>query len=282
MRSRSCATSSPKAIKSRRTAHARPPVPAAEAARQRAQRRRLRRQVMGAVFAVPLFLLACALYLAFGPKPPPPPLVLPVTPRQADQAERHIDAVRQALTEPQASSMPSTPARAHGADAMTPPESAHPTPIAPSPVRHSTGPQGEDVMTLQLSEADINAYLSGSKKLKATLEARGVHAVTIDLAPPNLITFHAAATLQGLTGNAQVSAMLTPDPKTAVHLTITEARLGRLPPPVVKAAADQIVGHFLGSPKHPLPLTVRTVEVRGTNLILTGVESEKNTASPPQ
>ena len=72
---------------------------------------------------------------------------------------------------------------------------------------------------------------------------------------------------------------MTPDPKTAVHLDVTDARFGRLPPPIVKAAADQIVGQFLGSPNRPPPLSVRKVEVRGTDLILTGVESGKNTAN---
>ena len=147
-----------------------PPVPAAEAARQRAQRQRLRRRVVGCVFALPLFFLACALYLLLGPKPPPPPVVLPVTPRQADQAERHIDAVRQALTDPPAAAPPApTPETPAVSPVPVPPESPAAPPVpgrppaAPAPVRHDTGPQGEDVVTLQLSQADLNAYFSGSK-----------------------------------------------------------------------------------------------------------------------
>ena len=100
----------------------------------------------------------------------------------------------------------------------------------------------------------------------------------MELAPPNLITFHANATLQGVTGNGLVAAALTPDPKTAVHLEITDARFGRLPPPIVKAAAAQIIARLLVSPKRPLPLTIRTVEVRGTDLILTGVEHGQHAA----
>ena len=133
-------------------------------------------------------------------------------------------------------------------------------------------------MTLQLSQADINAYLAGSKKLKTSLESKGVHAVSVELAPPNVITFHANATLKGLSGNGLVTAVMTPDPKTSVHLDITDARFGRLPPPIVKAAADQIITRLLVSPQRPPSLSVRKVEVKGSDLILTGVENSKNPA----
>ena len=71
---------------------------------------------------------------------------------------------------------------------------------------------------------------------------------------------------------------MTPDPKTSVHLDVTDARFGRLPPPIVKAAADQIITRLLVSPQRPPSLSVRKVEVKGTDLILTGVENGKNTA----
>ena len=249
-----------------------PPVLAADAARQRAQRLKLRRRLMGLIFGVPLFLLACSLYLAFGPKPPPPPPIFHVSPQRAAQAERHIDAVREALTAPPAPTPATTPA------APPAPNPGGAGKDAPSqPVHHARGPQGEDVVTMELTEADINAYLSGSKRLRATLEAKGVHAVSVEMAPPNGLIFHANATLKGLTGNGLVATTLTPDPKTAVSLHVTEARFGRLPPPLVTAAASRIMVQLLGHPSRPLPLSVRAVEVRGTSLILTGVQ----TKAPP-
>ena len=251
-----------------------PPVPAAEAARLRAHRLRLRRRIIGIIFGIPLLLLACALYLYFGPKPPPPPQVLPVTPQRAAQATEDINAVRQALTEPPPPAPPAAP--------MSPKTNAalHPTQVPPSqptralPVRHIRGPQGEDLVTMQLSEADINAYFSGNKQIKASLEKKGVHAVSVELQPPAVMIFHVNATLQRLTGNGLVSAALSPDPQTAVHLTITDARFGRLPPPVVKAAADQITQQVLARPRHPLPISVKKIEVQGNNLILTGVQQK--------
>ena len=240
-----------------------PPVPAAEAARQRAQRQRLRRRLSVAIFAFPLFFLACALYLYFGPKPPPPPAIIPVTPQQAAQAEQHITAISQALTQP---IPPSAPPHPSSPPAPTPPDTT------PAPVRHTRGPQGEDVVTLMLTEADINAYLSGNQKIKSNLAARGVHALSVELTPPAGIVFHVNATLKKFQGNALVAATMTPDPRTAVQFNITDARFGRLPTPVVKAAADRIAKQLLGTPPHPLPLSVRKVEVQGTNLILTGVE----------
>ncbi|MBV9848133.1 MAG: hypothetical protein JO250_00455 [Armatimonadetes bacterium] len=250
-----------------------PPVPAAEAARQRAQRRRLRRRVIGVIYGIPLLLLACALYLYLGPKPPPPPAVLPVTPQRAAQATQRIDAVRQALTEPAPPEAPPAPTPGGKDTRQTAPASG-PLP----PVRHVRGPQGEDLVTLQLSEADLNAFLSGNDKLKATLEAKGVHAVSVELTPPSGIILHANATLKGLTDNALVAATLSPDPQTAVRLNVTDARFGRLPPPAVRAAVDRIAGQVLANPHRPLSLTVRRVEVRGTDLILTGVENRRNAA----
>ena len=151
-------------------------------------------------------------------------------------------------------------------------------------MRHAAGPQGEDVVTMQLSEADINAYLAGSKKLKASLEAKGVHAVSVELAPPNVITFHAAATLKGLSGNGLVAATLTPDPKTSVHLDITDARFGRLPPPIVKAAAGQIITRLLVSPRrHPVPVRPQGGSQRDrSDPDRRGKQQERGAVMPPQ
>lgn len=126
---------------------------------------------------------------------------------------------------------------------------------------------------MQLSQADLNAYLSGNAQIKAALEKKGVHAVSIELQSPDVIVFHANATLQGVTGNALVSAALTPDPQSVVRLNITDARFGRLPPPVVRAAAGEITRQLLARPRRPLPISVRAVEVKGTDLTLTGVQS---------
>jgi hypothetical protein len=251
-----------------------PPIPAAEATRRRLQRQRLRRRLMVFIYGVPLLLLLVALYYAYGPKPPRPPVVLPVSPEQAAAAAQRIDAVRQALTQPPSvnSSAAVGPSSGHASSShASRPLRATLRSMPPPPVVEKRGPGGVDQVTMRVTQSDINAYLASNPKIHAFLLSRGIHAVSVELNPPDEITVRAAATYQGLSGNGVLTAALTPDPNTVIHLDITDARFGRLPPALIKATADQIVGRLLGRAHGALPLDVRSVQVVGTDLVLNGV-----------
>lgn len=254
-----------------------PPVPAAEAARQRARRKRLRRRLMAVVYGISLLLLAIALYLAYGPKPPPPPIVLPVSHQQAAAATSRIDAVRQALIQPptapaQASSAPNIAHASSGPHARVPSFPAHLVP--PPPVEVTRRPNGGDMVTLRVSQSDVNAYLASDPKSIALLRAHGVHAVSVNFDPPNQITIHAAATFHGMSGNGIVTASLVPDPKTGMRLNIQDARFGRLPPSALTSAANTIVARVLQTHHAPLGLTIRSAQIVGTELVITGVRPQ--------
>ena len=254
-----------------------PPVPAAEAARQRARRQRLRRRIMVAIYGVPLLLLALAVYLAYGPKPPPPPVVLPVSPQQAAAVAQRIDAVRQALIQPPpAPAVPGTaqsPLSGSGTRALPP--LAHPAPPAhpmpPPPVEVTRRPNGNDQVTMRLSQTDVNAYLASDPKSVALLRAHGVQAVSVNFDPPNQITIHAAADFHGVSGDGIIHAAIVPDPQTGVRLNITDARFGRLPPPALTATANSLVNSLLRRQHAPLGLSIRSAQIDGTELVITGV-----------
>ncbi len=237
-----------------------PPVPAAEAMRLRARRSRLRRRLMIGIWGVPLAFLAAALYFAFGPKPPPPPRPLPVSPQQTATASQHIDAVRQALTQAAPERPPASPATQAP---VSPAPQGMPPPSTPAPQTQTP------TQTLRVSQADLNTYLTGNTKIKTSLEAHGVHAATVELQAPSVITIHASVTFRGVSGDALMTAAMTPDPATAIHLDITDARFGRFPPPVIRAAASAILSQVLKRPSKPLPVTVQSVRVVGTDLVIT-------------
>jgi hypothetical protein len=261
-----------------------PPVTAAEAARLRLKRQRLRRHILFFVYGIPLLLLAVAVYLAFGPKPPPPPKFVAVSPQRAAAATQSIDAVRQALTQPPPTPPPAaSPSAPTGKTTSPAPTSspAQPAMSSSAPVQVTHTANGQDQVTLRISQADLNAYLNGNPNVKKILHKQGVHAISVALAPPADITVLAAATFRGLPGNAEIDAQLKPDPKTAVRLDVKNARFGHFPPPVIRTAVQQILKRVLGGAHSPLPLRVTSVRVIGTDLVLQGVRKSILPAKSP-
>jgi hypothetical protein len=238
------------------------PVPAAEAARQRQKRQRLRRRVLISVWVVPIVLLVIALYFAFGPQPPSAPVPLPVSPQETAVATQHINSVQQALTQP----------------APTPPPALK---SSIKSVKKSVKYSPDETTTLRVSQADLNTYISGNAKFHASLEAKGVHAATVILMPPDNLTIHAAATFRGISGNALITGTLAPDPQTVLKLQITHAQFGRFPPPVVRAAASAIIAHLLGRTHTKLPVTINSVNVTGSDLVITETHTAGNSFSTP-
>jgi hypothetical protein len=243
-----------------------PMRPYVEAAHRKEMIRRRRRRVLIFVFSFPLVLLAISLYLVLGPQPPRAPVVLPISPQQAAHAEQQINAVQQALTSDAPLSLSPSSSAAHGK----------------SPVQVSQGSQGKQNVSLRLSQADINAYLSGSKKMQLFLHAHGIQAIAVALQTPAQMTITAHAFFHGVTGNALVTANLIPDPQTGVRFAVTAARFGRFPPPVIKAAAQQIAAQLLKRPHHPIPFHMTSIQVSGSELIMTGTrQTISGNSSPP-
>jgi len=186
-------------------------------------------------------------------KPVPPPVVATYTPRQAQAAQEHINAVRAELFQPDA--RPS----AQSADTAA--------------VQHVRQAHGPDLVRLQLSQADLNAYLATNPQVKAMLANRHVQAVQALLRPPHGMTVRATLLRGGHSYNIQLETTVRADPKAGMQVSITGAQVGRLPlpPALVTAQANKIAGQMTGKMRGRLPLVLKDVRVQGDHLVLIGV-----------
>ncbi|MDQ2687988.1 MAG: LmeA family phospholipid-binding protein, partial [Armatimonadota bacterium] len=214
---------------------------------------RQRRRLLPALAAVGVLGLAAGLLVGrLGPRPVPPPVVPVYTPRQAAQAQSHLDDLRAQLMHPDAA----------------PPQAV--TPGTPSPK-----PAAPRLMRLQLSQQDLNAYLATNPNTKAFLSRQGVKAVQISFLPPRNLRIRAAVLYRGRPANIQIMGRVEPDRRTILSFTATSAQVGRLPlpPEAVNVQANRLARQFTRRLRGRLPLSVRTLEVVGYHLVLTGVRS---------
>ncbi len=191
-------------------------------------------------------------------KPVPPPVVPTYTPRQAQTAQEHINAVRAELFQPAARQSPS-PRSAPAADTPT--------------VQHVRQAHGPDLVRLQLSQADLNAYFATNPQVKAMLATHHVQAVQALLSAPRGITVRATMLRGGHPYNIQVETTLRADPKAGLQVTATGAQVGRLPlPPALLAAqANKVAAQITAKMQGRLPLVLKDVRVQGDHLVLLGV-----------
>jgi len=212
--------------------------------------RRRRRHIGLFVFAL-LVLAGGALVLTR--KPVPPPDVAVYTPRQAQAAQEHVSAVRAQLEQPDAHQNLSA------AD--------------PAVVQHVHQPHGPDLVRLQLSQADLNAYFATSPPVKAMLTSHHVRAVQMLLKAPRGITVRATMLRGGHPYNIQIETIVRADPKAGLRVTATGAQVGRLPlpPALVTAQANKIAGQMAGKMRGRLPLVLQDVRVQGDRLVLIGL-----------
>lgn len=206
-----------------------------------------------------VFVAAAVLLLGRRPPPVPPPAVPRPTPKQAAQAQRHIDAFIQQLQ----------------------PDPAPPPAIAPSRLPAPlVRPQPR---TLRLTEEDLNVTLAGNKAARKMLAARGVRAVQVVLSEPAHLTVRATVIVKGRAQNIQLDGTLAADPKTGLRYTATRAQVGRfpLPPAAVTAQADALAARLSGQMRGHLPLSIQTVRVQGKTLVLTGLLARCTSVRPP-
>lgn len=187
-----------------------------------------------------------ALLLLRRPPPVPPPAVLRPTPKQAAQAQRHLDALFQQL-QPDPAPPPGTP-----------------------PSRQPVPPKQR---TLRLTEEDLNVTLAGNKAARKMLAARGVRAVQVILSEPAHLTVRATVVVKGRAQNIQLDGTLAADPKIGLRYTASRAQVGRfpLPPAAVTAQADALAARLSDQMRGHLPLTIQSVQVQGKTLVLTGL-----------
>lgn len=215
-----------------------------------------RRRLLPSLAVVGVLGLAAGLLVGrLGPRPVPPPVIPVYTPQQAAQAQRHLEDLRDQLTHP---------------DIAAPPEAA-PTPglASKSVVSKPAAPR---LLRLQLSQQDLNAYLATNSNAKAFLSRQGVKAVQISFLPPRNMRIRAAVAYRGRTENVQIMGRVAPDRRTILSFTATGAQVGRLPlpPKTVTAQADRLARQFTRRLQGRLPLSVRTIQVVGDTLVLTG------------
>ena len=210
-----------------------------------------RRRRIG-LLALAVVLLA-GLALVLSRKPVPPPTVAVYTPRQAQTAQEHVSAVRAQLEQPAAGQ--SAPSRDTDA------------------VQHVRQAHGPDLVRMQLSQADLNAYFATSPQVKAMLASRHVQAVQAMLMPPHSITVRATMLRGGHPYNIQLETIVRADAKAGMQVTVTGAQVGRLPlpPALVTAQANKIAGQMTAKMRGRLPLVLKDVRVQGDHLVLIGV-----------
>lgn len=213
-----------------------------------------RRRRVGVLAAVLVVLAALAVVLIR--KPVPPPEAVTYTPRQAQSAQEHVSAVRAQLFAPDAGA--GTP-RIPTADTDT--------------VQHVHQAHGPDLVRLQLSQADLNAYCATNPQVKAMLANHHVQAMQMLLKPPQGITVRATLLRGGHPYNVQIETTVRADPKTGLQVTATGAQVGRLPLPsaLLTAQANKVAGQMTGRMRGRLPLTLRDVRVQGDHLVLIGL-----------
>ncbi len=209
-----------------------------------------RRHVGLIVFAL---IVLAGLAMVLTRKPVPPPQVPVYTPRQAQAAQEHINAVRAQLFQPDA--RPSAPT----ADTAV--------------VQHVRQAHGPDLVRLQLSQADLNAYFATNPQVKAMLASHHVRAVQALLNPPRGIVVRATLLRNGHPYNIQLETTVRADPKAGLQVTATGAQVGRLPlPPALLAAqANKIAAQMTAKMQGRLPLVLKDVRVQGDHLVLLGV-----------
>lgn len=213
-----------------------------------------RRRRVGVLASVLVLLAASALVLTR--KPVPPPEAIAYTPRQAQTAQEHVGAVRAQLFAPDAGAgTPHTPT----ADTDT--------------VQHVHQAHGPDLVRLQLSQADLNAYCATNPQVKAMLANHHVQAMQMLLKPPQGITVRATMVRGGHPYNVQIETTVRADPKIGLQVTATGAQVGRLPlpPALVMAQANKVAGQMTGKMRGRLPLALKDVRVQGDHLVLMGV-----------
>lgn len=220
-------------------------------------RLRARRRLLVALL---LGLGALLCVLLFTRRPPPAPVVPVYTPRQAQAAQAHVDAVREQFTHP------------------SPPE-ANPPAAAPSqeavafgaaPARPAPGPR---IVRLQLTQGDLNAYLATNPHVKAMLAQKRVQAVQLILHAPRGLTLRATVLYRGKPQNVQIEAQMRVAPGKPFAITATGAQVGRLPipPALVTVEANKVAAQMTGKAVQSLALSLQSVRVVGDRLVLTGV-----------
>lgn len=194
--------------------------------------------------------------------PAPPPVILHPTPQRLAQAQRHLEALQTEALQPDTLA----------AEAVH--LEAPPTPSTQALRRHGAASVRRPALrTLHISEEDLNVYLAGNQATRKLLGAHGVKAVQLVLNEPAHLTIHASVALRGRAQNVQLDGSLTPDPQTGLRFTATHAQVGRfpMPPAVVTAQANAIAARLLKKVHGRLPLAIRSVQVQGKTLVLTGV-----------
>lgn len=204
------------------------------------------------LLAFALILLA-VLAFVLTRKPVPPPSVVVYTPRQAQTAQEHVNDVRAQLFQPEAG--PSAP---------------H---VDTDAVQHVRQAHGPDLVRLQLSQADLNAYAATNPQVKAMLMSHHVRAMQMLLKPPHGIVVRATLLRGGHPYNIQVETTVRADAKMGMQVTATGAQVGRLPlpPALVTAQANKVAAQMTGKMWGRLPLVLKDVRVQGDHLVLIGV-----------
>lgn len=212
-------------------------------------------------FLALLFLLVAAAVVirVFMPKPAPAPVVKQYTPQEAQTAERNISAVQKKIV---------------GQPALVP----IPPPYGAVPQNGNDAKpniqsrDARDVVRVQLSEADLNAYAATDSQVKAALAKKGVRAVQILLSEPSNIILRAAITYKGRAANLQVAGTLVPSAKTMMGVHVSSAKIGSVPIPAgtVSAEVDKLAFDAAEPMRNSLRLVVNDVRVVNHNLILIG------------
>lgn len=217
--------------------------------------RRRRRLLPALIVVCALGLVSGLLIRRLGPRPVPPPVIPVYTPQQAAQAQSHLETLRTQLIHPDAA----------------PPETASATPTqakTPKPVK----PVPQRIQRLQLSQQDLNAYLATNPNAKAFLSRQGVKAVQITFIAPRNLRIRAAVVYRGRPANVQITGRIEPDRRTILGFVATGAQVGRLPlpPEAMTAQAERLARQFTRRLQGRLLFSVRTLQVVGNNLVLTG------------
>jgi len=229
-----------------------PPGVPPDSGRPRARRRLLVAVLLG------LGALLCVVF--FTRRPPPAPVVPVYTPRQAQTAQAHVDAVREQFTRPAPPEV-RAPAAALSREAVS---------FSAAPARPAPGPR---VVRLELSQGDLNAYLATNPHVKAMLAQKRVQAVQLMLHAPRGLTVRATVLYRGKPQNVQIEAQMHVAPGKPFAITATGAQVGRLPipPALVTVEANKVAAQMTGKAVQSLALSLQSVRVVGDRLVLTGV-----------
>lgn len=200
-------------------------------------------------------LLVAAGAFFFSRKPVPPPQVPVYTPRQTQEAQSRINSLREQFLQPEKRTSD------------------------PRVVQREVQKRGPDLIHLQLSQADLNAYLATDPHVRAMLAKKRVQAVQVILHAPREITVRASVLYHGKPQNVQVEAVVRSVPDAPLQVTATGAQVGRLPLPsaLVTAQANKISAQFAGRAQKRLPLVIQDVRVVGDHLVLTGIARNPGT-----